>query len=290
MTMIVEARGLSKSYGKVPALRPCSLSIPAGRIVGVIGPNGAGKSTLINAMLGLINYDGDLKVLGHEPLTDRAALMREVSFIADVATLPRWIRVRDLLDIVAGIHPRFDRAAAEARLARTSVRPAARVRELSKGMIVQVHLAIVLAIDARLLVLDEPTLGLDLINRRAFYDAILSDFFDESRSIVVTTHQVEEIEHVLTHVVMINRGEIVLDASIDALVERFTAVDVVDARAAEAQALNPVYARKSFGRTTYVFDSLPVGQLALLGEPRRVPLADLFVAIAGPQAASGEVA
>ena len=284
--MIVQANGLAKRYGQVQALKPTSFAIPPGRIVGIIGPNGAGKSTLVNALLGLISHEGSLQVMGRTPLEDRARLMHDVSYIADVATLPRWIRVKDLIDIVEGIHPRFDRRKAEERLARTNVRPTARVSELSKGMIVQLHLAIVLSIDARLLVLDEPTLGLDLINRRSFYDAILSDFFDETRSIIVTTHQVEEIEHVLTHVMMIREGEVVLDASIDELGERFTAVDVPDSRRTEAEALKPIYSRRSIGRTSYVYDSVPYDALAALGEPRRVALADLFVAIVQPK---GEV-
>lgn len=285
--MIVQANGLAKRYGQVQALKPTTFSIPAGRIVGIIGPNGAGKSTLVNSLLGLISHEGQLEVLGRRPMDERSRLMHEVSYIADVATLPRWIRVKDLLDIVAGIHPRFDRKSAEERLSRTNVRPNARVRELSKGMIVQLHLSIVLAIDARLLVLDEPTLGLDLINRRRFYDAILSEFFDETRSIIITTHQVEEIEHVLTHVMMIREGEVVLDASLEELGERFAAVDVPDARRAEAEALKPVYSRRAIGRATYVYDSVPYDQLEALGEPRLVSLADLFVATVQPK---GEVA
>lgn len=285
--MIVQANGLSKRYGQVEALKPTTFSIPPGRIVGIIGPNGAGKSTLVNALLGLINHEGQLEVLGRCPLKERASLMHDVSYIADVATLPRWVRVKDLLGVVEGIHPRFNRQMAEERLARTNVRPNARVRELSKGMIVQLHLSIALSIDARLLVLDEPTLGLDLINRRSFYDAILSEFFDETRSIIVTTHQVEEIEHVLTHVMMIRDGEVVLDTSIEELGERFAAIDVPDARRADAEALRPVYSRRGIGRATYVYDAAPREQLEALGDPRRVSLADLFVATVQPK---GEVA
>jgi len=281
--MIVQANGLAKRYGQIQALKPTSFSIPPGRIVGIIGPNGAGKSTLVNALLGLISHEGQLEVLGRSPLEQRSGLMHEVSYIADVATLPRWIKVKDLLSVVDGIHPRFNRQKAEERLARTTVRPNARVRELSKGMIVQLHLSIALSIDARLLVLDEPTLGLDIINRRSFYDAILSDFFDDTRSIIVTTHQVEEIEHVLTHVMMIRQGEVVLDASLDELSERFTAVDVPDARRAEAEALAPVYSRRAIGRTTYLYDAAPRDRLETLGEPRRVSLADLFVATVQPK-------
>lgn len=281
--MIVQANGLAKRYGQIQALKPTTFVIPPGRIVGIIGPNGAGKSTLVNALLGLINHDGQLEVLGRRPLEQRASLMHDVSYISDVATLPRWIKVKDLLSVVAGIHPRFNRQMAEERLARTNVRPDARVRELSKGMIVQLHLSIALSIDARLLVLDEPTLGLDLINRRSFYDAILSEFFDETRSIIVTTHQVEEIEHVLTHVMMIRQGEVVLNASIDELSERFAAVDVPDARRNEAEALKPIYARRAIGRSTYVYDAAPRDQLETLGDPRRVALADLFVATVQPK-------
>lgn len=280
MDALITARGLAKSYGAKQALKPTDLDIPAGRIVGVIGANGAGKSTLLNCILGLSAFDGALTVLGRHPLNERAQVMRDVCFIADVATLPKWARVRDLLDWVAGLHPRFDRQKAEARLRTTTVPLDAKVKALSKGMTVQLHLALVLAIDARLLVLDEPTLGLDIVNRRAFYDAILQDYFDETRTVVVTTHQVDEIEPILTHALFIRDGAVTLDAAIDEIGERFQAVDVADARKAEAEALRPIASRSLLGRTTYVFDAAPRAALSALGEPRRVSLADLFVALA----------
>lgn len=279
MTAVIEATGLAKSYGKLQALRPATFTFEAGQIIGVIGANGAGKTTLLNTLLGLIDFDGALKVMGRNPYTDRAALMEEVSYIADVATLPKWLKVRELIDIVAGLHPRFDRQKAEARLARTTIRLDSKVRTLSKGMIVQVHLALALAIDAKLLVLDEPTLGLDILNRRAFYDAILTEYFDENRTIIVTTHQVEEIEHVLSHVMMIREGEVLVHASLDSLSERFLAVDVGEANLGAARQLVPIYQRSSFGRTTCVFDGVEREKLTALGDVRRVPLADLFVAL-----------
>jgi ABC-2 type transport system ATP-binding protein len=280
MDALITARGLAKAYGAKQALKPTTLDIPAGRIVGVIGANGAGKSTLLNCILGLSAFEGELSVLGRHPLNERAALMRDVCFIADVATLPKWARVRDLLDWADGLHPKFDRRKAEERLRSTTVPLTAKVRALSKGMTVQLHLAIALAIDARLLVLDEPTLGLDIVNRRAFYDAILQDYFDETRTVVVTTHQVDEIEPILTHALFIRDGAVTLDAAVDEIGERFLAVDVADARKAEAEALAPIARRSLLGRTTYVFDGAAREALASLGEPRRVSLADLFVALA----------
>jgi ABC-2 type transport system ATP-binding protein len=278
---LVHARGVSKTYGTFQALKPSTFSIPAGRIVGIIGANGAGKSTLLNSLLGLSAYDGELTVLGLNPYTNRAQLMENVCFIADVATLPRWMTVKQVLDAVAGLHPKFDRAKAEARLAKTNVMLNSKVRTLSKGMVVQVHLAIVLAIDAKLLVLDEPTLGLDIINRRAFYDAILTDYFDETRTILITTHQVDEIEQLLTHAMFIRKGEVIVDTSLDDVNERYRAVDVSDAQRAAADALNPVYKRSVMGRSTYVFDKAPASALQQFGDSRRVGLADLFVALMG---------
>jgi ABC-2 type transport system ATP-binding protein len=279
MTIMIEASNLAKSYGKLQALKPSSFRFEAGQIIGVIGANGAGKTTMLNTLLGLISYDGTLSVMGRNPYTDRASLMQDVSYIADVATLPKWMRVRELIAVVAGLHPKFDRAKAEARLARTNVRPDSKIKTLSKGMIVQVHLALALAIDAKLLVLDEPTLGLDILNRRAFYDTILTDYFDETRTIIVTTHQVEEIEHVLSHVMMIRDGAVLVHASLDDLGERFFAVDVNEANLGTARQLAPIYQRSSFGRTTCVFDGIDPQKLAGLGDVRRVPLADLFVAL-----------
>jgi ABC-2 type transport system ATP-binding protein len=278
--ILISAKGLSKSYGQKQALRPTDLEIPAGRIVGVIGANGAGKSTLLNCLLGLSDYKGELTVMGLNPLMQRAALMEQVCFIADVATLPRWARVNEVLDWVAGLHPKFNRAKAEARLKTTTVPIKAKVNSLSKGMIVQVHLAIALAIDARILVLDEPTLGLDIVNRRGFYDAILSDFWDENRTVIITTHQVDEVEPILSHAIFIRDGAVTLDASMDVVAERFLAVDVLDAQKGEAEALMPIYKRSLLGRTTYVFDGVTPQSLKVFGESRRVGLADLFVALA----------
>lgn len=278
--ILISAKGLAKSYGAKKALRPTDLEIPAGRIVGVIGANGAGKSTLLNCLLGLSDYQGELTVMGLNPLMQRAALMEQVCFIADVATLPRWARVNDVLDWVEGLHPKFNRAKAEARLKTTTVPPKAKVNSLSKGMIVQVHLAIALAIDARILVLDEPTLGLDIVNRRGFYDAILSDFWDENRTVIITTHQVDEVEPILSHAIFIRDGAVTLDAAMDVVAERFLAVDVLDAQKEAAQALGPLYGRSLMGRTTFVFDGVTSEQLKQFGEARRVGLADLFVALA----------
>src|SRR3954447_15753079 len=244
MTAIIEARGLTKRYGDTPVLRGINLDIQPGRIVGLIGPNGAGKTTAIKAILGLTSFDGELKVLGKDPRTERNELMNEVCFIADVAVLPRWIRVSQALDLVAGVHPRFDRKRAQEFLAKTDIRPDRRVRQLSKGMVTQLHLALILAIDAKLLVLDEPTLGLDLLFRRSFYDSLLNDYFDKERTILVTTHQVEEIENILTDVIFIQRGKIALDATMESLGERFIQVVPSPDNVDKARALNPFYERE----------------------------------------------
>lgn len=276
---IVSARGLRKAYKNKLALDDTSFAIQPGRIVGLIGPNGAGKTTALKAVLGLIPVEGELRVLGRDPRTQRDALMNDVCFIADVAVLPRWLRVREAIDFVAGVHPRFDRAKCERFLAGTQLKPQSRVRELSKGMIVQLHLALVMAIDARLLVLDEPTLGLDILYRKQFYQRLLEDYFDEQKTIVITTHQVEEIEHILTDVLFIRDGKMVLDATMDAVGERFTEV-LVDAGSLEAaRALKPIDERGlAFGKTVLLYDGVARAQLAPLGETRTPGLADLFVA------------
>src|ERR1044072_6947857 len=245
----IEARGLRKTFGTTVALDGIDLHVEEGRILGFIGPNGAGKTTALNAILGLTSYEGELKVLGRDPWTAREDLMRDVSFIADVAVLPRWIRVSDLLDYVGGVHPRFDRAKAEAFLAKTEIKRTSRVRELSKGMVAQLHLALVMAIDARLLVLDEPTLGLDLLYRKAFYDSLLNDYFDGERTILVTTHQVEEMQHILTDVVFINHGRIVLDCSMEAFEARYTELLAGPDQAATARTFHPIHERRLFGGT-----------------------------------------
>ena len=275
----IEARGLRKNYGKTEALAGVDLRVEDGRIVGLIGPNGAGKTTALNAILGLTPYEGELRVLGRDPWQERDRLMRDVCFISDVAVLPRWIRVRQALDYVAGVHPRFDRAKAEALLAKTTIGREARVRELSKGMVAQLHVAIVMAIDARLLVLDEPTLGLDILYRKQFYDTLLNDYFDGNRTIIVTTHQVEELEHVLTDVLFIDRGRIVFGGPMDTLELRFAEVAVRPEKAAEARALRPLSERQSLGRTVMVFENTERTRLAALGEVRTPGLADIFVAV-----------
>ena len=278
---VIEARGLRKVFGKTIAVDGVNLHVEKGRIVGLIGPNGAGKSTALNAILGLTQYQGELKVLGRDPWIERDQLMRDVCFIADVAVLPRWMRVTQALDYVAGVHPRFDRAKAEGFLAKTAITSGSKVRELSKGMVTQLHLALVMAIDARLLVLDEPTLGLDILYRKQFYDSLLNDYFDRSRTIVVTTHQVEEVQHVLTDLMFINRGRIVLDCSMEEFESRYVEVMVHPEQLAAAHALKPVHERQVFGRSILLFERVDRQQLAGLGEIRTPSIADVFVAVMG---------
>jgi ABC-2 type transport system ATP-binding protein len=279
----IEAHGLRKAFGAKIALDGIDLRVEEGRILGIIGPNGAGKTTALNAILGLAPFQGQLKVLGRNPWTERDQLMCDVSFIADVAVLPRWLKVSQALDYVAGVHPRFDRAKAETFLARTTISPTSKVRELSKGMVAQLHLALVMAIDAKLLVLDEPTLGLDILYRKQFYDSLLNDYFDRTRTILLTTHQVEEIEHVLTDVMFIHRGRIVFNASMEELESRYLEVTVPSGQLAAARALKPMYERDVLGRSILLFDHVDRQQLAALGEVRTVGLADLFVAVIGNQ-------
>ena len=284
----IEARGLRKSFGATVALDGVDLRVEEGRILGLIGPNGAGKTTALNAILGLTSFEGELNVLGRDPWNAREELMRDVSFIADVAVLPRWMRVSDLLDYVAGVHPRFDRAKAESFLARTTIKHASKVRQLSKGMVAQLHLAIVMAIDAKLLVLDEPTLGLDILYRKQFYDTLLNDYFDGSRTILVTTHQVEEIQDVLTDLMFIDRGRIVLECSMEQFEGRYVEVMVPPDQLAAAQALKPIHTRQLFGRSILLFDNADHEQLAALGDTRTPSIADLFVALMGGQSEAGE--
>ena len=277
----IEARGLRKAFGTTIALDGVNLRVEEGRILGLIGPNGAGKTTALNAILGLTAYQGELCVLGRNPWTEREQLMRDVCFIADVAVLPRWIRVSQAVDYVAGVHPRFDRARAKGFLAKTNIRHSSKVRELSKGMVAQLHLALVMAIDARLLVLDEPTLGLDILYRKQFYDTLLNDYFDRSRTIVVTTHQVEEVQHVLTDLMFIDRGRIVLDCSMEEFERRYLEVTVNPEQVAAARALKPIQERQVFGRAIFLYDRVDRQQLAALGEVRTPSIADLFVAVIG---------
>jgi ABC-2 type transport system ATP-binding protein len=275
----IEARGLRKTFGTTVALDNVNLRVEEGRILGLIGPNGAGKTTALNAILGLTSYEGQLTVLGRDPWNAREQLMRDVSFIADVAVLPRWIRVSQLLDYVAGVHSRFDRAKAESFLAKTEIKRTSKVRQLSKGMVAQLHLAIVMAIDARLLVLDEPTLGLDILYRKQFYDSLLNDYFDGKRTIVVTTHQVEEVQDVLTDLMFINHGRIVLECSMEEFESRYAEVMVHPDHVDGARSLKPIYERQVFGRSVMLFDHVDRGQLAAVGEVRTPSIADLFVAV-----------
>ena len=278
MSKVIEARGLRKRYGKTEAVKGIDLSIEAGKIVGLIGPNGAGKTSVLQAMLGLTDFEGELSILGRNPHTERHALMQDVCFIADVAVLPRWIRVREAIEYVEGVHPKFSRAKCEAFLARTKLKPAMRVREMSKGMIVQLHLALVMAIDAKLLVLDEPTLGLDVLYRKDFYQTLLNDYFDHEKTIIVTTHQVEEIEHILTDVLFIKDGLISLSATMEELGTRFSEVMVPADKRETALALKPLDERQVFGKSILLFDGVERSQLEALGEVRTPGLADIFVA------------
>jgi ABC-2 type transport system ATP-binding protein len=284
---VIEARGLCKAFGSTIALDKVDLRVAEGRILGLIGPNGAGKSTTLNAILGLTPYQGELKVLGRDPWAERDLLMCDVCFISDVAVLPRWMRVSQALDYVAGVHPRFDRAKAEGFLAKTDIRRASKIRELSKGMVTQLHLALVMAIDAKLLVLDEPTLGLDLLYRKQFYDSLLNDYFDRSRTIVVTTHQVEDVQNVITDLMFIHRGRIVLDCSMEEFESRYLEVTARPDQAAAARALKPIHERQVLGRSILLFDlthdQVDRQQLAVLGDVRTPSIADLFVVMLGDE-------
>lgn len=279
MNAVVQARGLRKRYRDKTALADADFRIQPGRIVGLIGPNGAGKTTALKAMLGLIPFEGELSVLGRDPRRERDALMNEVCFIADVAVLPRWINVAQAADFVEGVHPRFSRERFQRFIAGTQLDPKLKVRQMSKGMIVQLHLALVMAIDARLLVLDEPTLGLDILYRKQFYQRLLEDYFDEDKTILITTHQVEEVEHILTDVMFIRDGRIVLDTSMQALDERYVEVLVDADKQQAARALGPIDERSlPFGKTVMLFDGIDLQRLRELGETRNPGLADLFVA------------
>ena len=277
----IDAQGLRKVFGSTVALDNVNLRVEEGRILGLIGPNGAGKTTALNAILGLTSFEGRLTVLGRDPWSAREDLMREVSFIADVAVLPRWIRVSQLIEYVAGVHPKFDRAKAEGFLARTTIKRTSKVRQLSKGMVAQLHLALVMAIDAKLLVLDEPTLGLDILYRKQFYDSLLNDYFDDRRTIVVTTHQVEEIQDVLTDLMFINHGRIVLECSMEEFGSRYVEIMVHPDHVAEARSLKPLHERQVFGRSVLLFENVDRSQVAALGDTRTPSIADLFVAIMG---------
>lgn len=278
MNAVVSARNLSKRFGSTMAVDNVSFDIPAGRIVGLIGPNGSGKTTALKAILGLSSYEGQLNVLGFDPHTQRDDLMKEVCFIADVAVLPRWIKVSEAIEFVAGVHPKFNRAKCEAYLSHTKLKPNTKVKHMSKGMVVQLHLALVMAIDAKLLVLDEPTLGLDILYRKQFYQNLLEDYFDENKTIIVTTHQVEEIEHILTDLMFIRDGKIVLSSTMDEVADRFVEVMVPQENVAAAKAMNPIDERQVFGKSVMLFDGVARNELNRLGDTRNVGIADLFVA------------
>ena len=277
----IQATGLHKSYGSSVALNRIDLNVAEGRILGLIGPNGAGKTTLLNAILGLTSFQGSLNVLGRNPWTQRDDLMNDVAFVADVAVLPRWMRVSDAIDFVAGIHPRFDRAKAEAFLARTTIKRTSKVRELSKGMVAQLHLALVMSIDAKLLVLDEPTLGLDILFRKQFYDSLLNDYFDHHRTIVITTHQIDEIQYILTDLLFIDRGNLVFGCSMEDFDTRYLELIANPAQLTAARALKPIQERQTFGRSILLYDRVPREQLAPLGDVRTPSIADVFVAFVG---------
>lgn len=285
----IEARGLRKAFGRTIALDGIDLRVEEGRILGLVGPNGAGKTTALNAILGLTPYEGELRVLARNPWIERDQLMRDVSFIADVAVLPRWMRVSQAMEYLAGVHPRFDRSKAEGFLAKTTIKTFHKVRELSKGMVTQLHLALIMAIDAKLLVLDEPTLGLDILYRKQFYHALLNDYFDRARTVVVATHQVEEVQHVLTDLMFMDRGRIVLACSMDELESRYLEVAANPDKTEAARALKPINERQVFGRSVLLFDGIARQQLAPLGDVRTPSIADLFVALLGdrPGAAQG---
>jgi len=278
MSSLVTARGVSKHFGQVRAVDNVSFDVEQGKILGLIGPNGAGKTTLLKAVLGLTDCDGDLSVMGLDPFRQRKALMREICFIADVAVLPRWIKVRQLLDYVEAVHPNFSRARAEELLSQTKVQSGAKVKELSKGMVTQLHLAIIMSIDAKLLVLDEPTLGLDILFRKEFYANLLNDYFDEERTILITTHQVEEIENLLTDVMFINDGKILLDSTMDDLGEKYIELMASGENAQKARGLGPVSESEMFGKSVMLFEGVSREHLEGLGEIRIPSVADLFVA------------
>ena len=277
----IEARGLTKKFGNTLALNNVNLTIAPGRIVGLIGPNGAGKTTLLKAILGLTSFEGELTVLGRNPSTERDLLMRDVSFIADVSVLPTWMRVSQAIDYVEGVHPRFNRATIDAFLAKTSIKRTAKIGELSKGMVTQLHLALVMSIEAKLLVLDEPTLGLDVIYRKQFYESLLNDYYDQERTILITTHQIDEVQHVLTDVMFVDGGRVVFSYEADEFESHFFELSAMPSAVNAARALGPMYERTSFGRSLFLFRDVEVKTIAALGEIRTPSVEDVFLAVVG---------
>ena len=278
MEQVIKATNVNKTYGGKRALHNVNLNIPAGRVVGLIGPNGAGKTTLLKGILGLAPVDGDLQVLGLNPQPHRVALLEQVSFVADTAILPRWIKVCEVIDYVAGVHPRFNREKCLGFLAKTNINRKNKVKELSKGMITQLHLALIMAIDSKLLVLDEPTLGLDIIYRKQFYETLLNDYYDEGKTILITTHQIEEIEGILTDLVFINKGAIVLDASMETVAEKFMELHVSETFRESAAILKPIHVRSVLGGYRMIFENAAREDLEVLGQVTMPSLADVFVA------------
>lgn len=281
MSAIVAARGLTKEFGTTRALDNANFSIDRGRIVGLVGPNGAGKTTALRAILGLTDFEGDLDVLGLDPRTERSRLMERVCFIADIAVLPKWLKVKDAVRFMENVHPRFDTGRAQKFLARTQIRQDSRVKELSKGMVAQLHLALVMAIDAELLILDEPTLGLDILYRKTFYETLLNDYFDEQKTILVTTHQIEEIEKILSDVLFIESGQIVLDQSIEEIGEQYIEVLAAPANSDALRAMKPLHERSVFGKTLFLFEGANRSELEPLGEIHTPGISDIFVAKMG---------
>jgi ABC-2 type transport system ATP-binding protein len=279
----IEARGLTKKFGNTLALNNVDLTVAAGRIVGLIGPNGAGKTTLLKAILGLTSFDGELAVLGRDPRTERDVLMRDVCFIADVSVLPTWLRVSQAIDYVEGVHPRFNRATIDAFLAKTSIKRTAKIGELSKGMVTQLHLALVMSIEAKLMVLDEPTLGLDVIYRKQFYESLLNDYHDKARTILITTHQIDEIQHVLTDVMFVDHGRVVFSYEADEFESHYFELSAMPSAVNAARALRPIYERTSFGRSVFLFRDVEVETLVALGEIRTPSVEDVFLAVVGNQ-------
>ena len=281
MERIIEARGLSRSFGDLRAVDSVDLSVNTGSVIGLIGPNGAGKTTLLRALLGLADCEGEVSVMGRDPRSQRASLMEEVCFIADTAVLPRWMRVEQLLDYVSGVHPRFDRGQAEDFLATTDVTMKRRISDLSKGMNVQLHLALVMAIDARLLILDEPTLGLDILFRKRFFEQLLNDYFDGERTIIISTHQVEEVQNILTEVIFMDDGRLILQQSMAALEDDFVELHAVGENLARAEQIPYVGKRSILGGKALIYEGVDRASLKGLGELRTPSVSDLFVAKVG---------
>ncbi len=287
MSLTIRARNLTRHYGRTRALDGIDLDVPSGRIVGLIGPNGAGKTTALKAILGLTSFQGELEVLGLDPSRERDQLMQDVCFIADVAVLPRWARVWQVIEMTERLHPRFSRERCMYYLKNTKIQHKQKVKTLSKGMVVQLHLALVMAIDAKLLILDEPTLGLDILFRKRFYSNLLNEYFDEQRTILITTHQVEEVEHILTDLMFIKDGQLILNSTMDDVHERYVEVMARPDQVDEARQLGPLHERVLFGRHIFLFDRTDLGSLNELGEIHRPSVADLFVALMGDEYDNG---